>query len=313
MDNKRLIRYCAIAFGFTWLLAGIGWTMGIDAEAGLAYMALAAACMLGPAISAMVCQRLIDRAPWAGLGVNIAATRWRVLLATCAIGLLLAPLYLLVQHVFGDVLGIASFGHAEVSNSRMVQAIQELAQQLGREVPASGLNALLLDVPGWLVLVIIQVAALLSASSLNLIFMLGEELGWRGYLYQLLAERTALQRVGITGVLWGLWHAPLIAMGHNYPGYPVVGIGMMVVFCLLAAFVFDWTRARSHSVWSSALLHGLINGSAGGTILFAWGGHPLVGSMVGIAGFLVLGAFITAIILFDPRYRAMLRSAQPSA
>jgi hypothetical protein len=32
----------------------------------------------------------------------------------------------------------------------------------------------------------------------------------------------------IVGVIWGLWHAPLIAIGFNYPGMPVLGILMMI-------------------------------------------------------------------------------------
>lgn len=304
--NQRLVRFCAIAFGYTWLLAGLGWLSGINADSGLGYLALAAFCMLGPAIAAIICQRHFDRRTWSGLGLRIAGTNGRILVGTIAVGLSLSPLYLLVQHFFGDVLGIALFGHAEVSTARLASALLELSAQFGAS-PADALkNAWLLEIPAWLLLIGVQVVAVLSAFSLNLVFMLGEELGWRGYLYQELQAWSTLRRIGVTGVLWGLWHAPLIAMGHNYPGYPVIGIGMMVLFCLLASFIFDWSRARSASIWSSAVLHGIINGSAGGAVLFAWGGHPLVGSVVGLAGFMVLALVILAILMLDGSYRRSL-------
>lgn len=253
-DRSRIIGYCLLAFGFTWALAGIGWLLGIDTGSGFAYMVLAALCMLGPSIAAIIRQRRIERLPWIGLGLNLAGTRWKTLAATCVIGMLIAPLYLLTQHLLGDVMGIASFGHVEVSNARMATAVVEIAEQLGSK-DADPNSSWLMDVPAWLVLVIVQVAALFSAFSLNLLFMLGEELGWRGYLWQVTSEWNGLRRVGLTGVLWGVWHAPLIALGHNYPGHPVSGIGMMVVFCTLAALLFDWSRTRSGSIWSSALLH----------------------------------------------------------
>jgi hypothetical protein len=63
---------------------------------------------------------------------------------------------------------------------------------------------------------------------------------------------------------------------------------MMVVFCLLLAFVFDRVRVAARSVWAPVLLHGLINGSAGSFALFVMGGHPLVASPAGLAGFLAI-------------------------
>lgn len=311
MESKRIIRFCAIAFGFTWLVAGIGWSMGITTEALVPYMVVAALCMLGPAIAAIILQRKVDGLPWSGLGFVIKGTQWRVLLLTAAMGMLLVPLYLLIQHVLGDRLGIAAFGHAAVSDERLTIAISDLMAQFGKDEPVA--ESSLRGMPAWALLLIIQVAALFSAFSLNLIFMLGEELGWRGYLYQVTEHWSGIRRIALTGVLWGLWHAPLIAMGHNYPGYPVVGIGMMVIFCMLAGFLFDWTRARSGSIWSSAMLHGLINGTAIGSSLFGWGGHPLVGSIVGVGGFITMAVFIVAIVAMDRDYRAMLSGAQPSA
>jgi hypothetical protein len=50
------------------------------------------------------------------------------------------------------------------------------------------------------------------------------------------------------------------------------------------ALLFNWTRTRSWTIWSSCLLHGVINGSAGATVLFMWAGHPLVGSVAAVAG-----------------------------
>ena len=66
---------------------------------------------------------------------------------------------------------------------------------------------------------------------------LGEDAGWRGYLLPKLLEfMKPWKAVLLTGVIWGLWHAPVIACGFNYgTAHPIAGIFAMVVFstCLL--------------------------------------------------------------------------------
>ncbi|MCR4897180.1 MAG: CPBP family intramembrane metalloprotease, partial [Lachnospiraceae bacterium] len=64
----------------------------------------------------------------------------------------------------------------------------------------------------------------------------GEEGGWRGYMMPKLLRlmgRTPALILG--GVIWGLWHAPLTAIGHNfgtdYPGFPWLGILKMCILC----------------------------------------------------------------------------------
>jgi hypothetical protein len=52
------------------------------------------------------------------------------------------------------------------------------------------------------------VLAYLAAVSVNAFFALGEEIGWRGYLYDLLGRSPSLRNTVVVGVLWGLWHAP---------------------------------------------------------------------------------------------------------
>ncbi len=301
--SRRITSFLLLAFGSTWTIAGIGAFMGVRATAGLPYMALAGACMLMPALSAIVQQRLIDRAPWAGLGLIVRGVNWKLMAATALVGVAIVPVIFLVMFVLGDGFGIDAFSHARVTTEQMVSGLQSLMEQAGQSGKSSSLTDLIARVPGWLFLVIGLLAAVLAACTVNLPFMLGEELGWRGYLYQATAEWPSLKRVLFTGMVWGLWHAPLILMGHNYPNYPIAGIGLMVVFCTLLAFLFDWSRTRTHAVWGPCILHGIINGSAGLFAVFAWGGHPLVASPVGVAGFVGLAVLVLVVIVVDGTYR----------
>jgi membrane protease YdiL (CAAX protease family) len=301
--SRRVASFLLLAFGSTWAIAGIGAYAGIRAASGLSYVLLAAACMLMPALSAMVQQRLIDRAPWSGLGLSFHGMNWKALALTALVGVAIVPTALFVLYLMGDVLGLDAFGHASVTSEHMLAALTEALQRSGKGAMSSTVVDAMTGVPACVVLMLGLLLAVVAACTANLPFMLGEELGWRGYLYQATSAWSGGKRVLFTGTIWGLWHAPLILMGHNYPEYPVAGMGMMVVFCTLLAFLFDWSRTRVNAVWGPCVLHGIINGSAGLFALFAWEGHPLVASPVGAGGFIALAVLAVAVFAMDRAYR----------
>ena len=289
MFTRAITTFLLMTFGVSWCIAGIGFAVGVHHAEGFGYMVLAAIFMFGPAIAAVVQQRLIDKGPWRDLGLDPRRIEWKAIGTTLLIGAAIVPLCLLVIAIAGNMLHGEAFGRVAITQERALLNLKELIAQSGRG-DADGLIALIGDrhFPGALWLLVMQVSAVLGALSFNLPFMLGEELGWRGYLFHATAAWPAWRRITFTGVVWGVWHTPLIAMGHNYPGHPLLGIPLMVVFCTLLAVLFDASRRASRTVWGPCVLHGSINGSAGGFALFAWEGHELVGSPVGIAGFLAL-------------------------
>ncbi len=302
--------FLLIAFGISWGIAGVGALFGVD-TAHPAYPAVAAICMLGPAIAALVQWRLMERAAWSTVGLHPARIRWLGLLSTVLVGVCIVPLTLAVIHLFGDGLAVGAFGHVEVSGARFAERVAAIMSEQGLAV-RGGVVERLAGLPGAGILLALLAVAVVAAFTINLPFMLGEELGWRGYLFGALRSWPPIRRVSFTGAVWGAWHAPLIAMGHNYPGHPVVGILLMVLFCVLLALLFDHARWRSGSVWAPCVLHGIINGSAGAYLLFAEGGHVLVASPAGIAGCIAIALLATVVLLMDGAYRrAFLRPTEP--
>src|SRR5699024_10007583 len=65
--------------------------------------------------------------------------------------------------------------------------------------------------------------------TINAIFAFGEEIGWRGFLLREFQVLGFWKASLIIGLIWGLWHAPLIFAGHNYPSTPIFGILMMTL------------------------------------------------------------------------------------
>jgi membrane protease YdiL (CAAX protease family) len=94
----------------------------------------------------------------------------------------------------------------------------------------------------------------------NVVFALGEEIGWRGLLVPRLAEITSFTNTSwISGLVWGIWHWPLILLA-DFHG-PSVAFSLIIFTLLTVAmsFIYAWLRLRSGSLWTAVLLHGSHN------------------------------------------------------
>jgi membrane protease YdiL (CAAX protease family) len=135
---------------------------------------------------------------------------------------------------------------------------------------------------------VLFVASLFIGPTLNGIFGFGEELGWRGYLLPKLMPLGKPKAYTILGVIWGLWHAPLVLVGFNYPGYPILGVlWMMGLMTALGIYLNELTLQNRSSILAG-WAHGAFNGQAYGVwrILFP-NVNPLLGGITGLVGIAV--------------------------
>jgi len=100
------------------------------------------------------------------------------------------------------------------------------------------------------------------------IITLGEEFGWRGYVQEKLLRGYGLNRgLVLLGVIWGLWHLPIVLMGWNFPNHPVLGgLLLMPIGTVFMGAFLGWIYLRSGSIWMPSLAHAAINLTA--TTLF---------------------------------------------
>ncbi len=174
-------------------------------------------------------------------------------------------------------------------------------------------------------LMLLQIAAsVLLAPVLNILTTTGEEWGWRGYLVPKLSEKLSiLPTVLISGVIWGLWHAPLTVMGHNYgldyPGYPYTGILAMCAFCIVIGVFFSYVSLRTRSCLPAAVGHGALNGFAAVGIYFTPGSdasHTFLGpaptGIIGGAGFVVAMVIFTVIMVRLEKKNALIAPPKQS-
>ena len=165
--------------------------------------------MFAPGLSAIIVTRYVAREPLSTLNLRRLGPKRFYLWAW-----LLPPLLAVVTLGVTVTLGI---GELDTSFSAISAAL-----------PAEAAA-----VPVWLIVLGQVVAAVVLAPLINVVLgSMGEELGWRGFLLPRLLEIGKWRAVLLSSLIWGLWHAPVILQGHNYPQNPALGVLLMTVWCV---------------------------------------------------------------------------------
>ena len=155
---------------------------------------------------------------------------------------------------------------------------------------------------------VLLVAGILAGISINAIVALGEEIAWRGYLLDTLGDELGFwQAALLVGIMWGLWHAPLVIKGYNF-SLPILqgcgrggnGISALIVFTFFTSslgLVLAWLRRLTNNVYLAAAGHGTVNAVAGLYAVLVRGPRliaPPAGISVSLA-FLIVMAFLVLI------------------
>ncbi len=298
MNWKKISCFLGIAFAWSWFAGLLMYGFDLDLKSIWGLLLVGGMYMSGPAVATFIVQKLIYKEPLSVYGLRMKGFNPWWLLHTIGLFLFAFLSYFGLVYLFGDVLGWSlagqlNFGEAEVlakAKELVISLTGDAAEAEKVSLPASPM------VLFWGSILL----AIASAFSGNLLFMFGEELGWRGLL---LGETQSMGYWScnlFVGFFWGLWHMPIILQGHNYPNTPVLGVVLMIVFCIIMSFLFSYVRLRSGNLLAPCVLHGCINGSAQLCVLFVAGGHELVSSIVGLLGMLAfLLAGLLPVLLFD--------------
>ncbi len=276
IDRKRLFTYLGFAFGIAWLVGLIIYLTGglenspqLAPGITLAFILVALVYMWAPAL-ANIFTRLVTRQGWSDLLLKLEFKKcWKQILA--------AWILPAVMTVLGAAVYFLIFPAQFDSN---LTTLQEMMKT----------SAPQMDVNPWLLILGNTIQAILIAPIINSFFTFGEEFGWRGYLLPALLPLGERKALLVSGIIWGIWHAPVIAMGHNfgldYPGFPWLGILTMIWFCILTGIFLGWLSLRAKNIWPAIIGHAAVNGIAGLSILFSVGNpNPILGPMpVGLIG-----------------------------
>lgn len=279
VDRKALGWFLGITLIISWplFLLPLLFPGAASPNAQLTTTGLWAFAMWGPGLAAILTTVLILKKPFRSLNLNRLGPRrfylWAWFLPTALS---------IAGGLFTLLFGIAKL---DTQFTLIREAMASAAG--GGHVPAG-------------LVVAIQVAfAIVLAPFINVPFALGEELGWRGFLLPHLMPLGQWKAILLSGAIWGLWHAPAILQGLNYPGYPVAGIFMMVVFCVLLATILSWLYLNTKSPWVAALGHGAVNAVAGLPVFFLKPGFKMAfgGTLATFPAWIGMALFIAWLIV----------------
>jgi CAAX protease family protein len=85
--------------------------------------------------------------------------------------------------------------------------------------------------------------------------ILGEELGWRGYLQLRLFPDRPLAAALATGFIWGIWHYPLILAGGEPTNSTTLTLVVFPVATMTFSVFLGWVRAVTGTVWATSVAH----------------------------------------------------------
>ena len=288
---KRIAVFLAVTFGLTWAYEfGVVYPIATGGLAGVPAVAAqlaTGAAMFFPALGVLI-TRLVTREGFKNCVIKPRG--FKKSLPWFLVAWFGPALLALV----GAVVYFLAFPQDFDPNmATMVATTQQAAAAGGAEMPAETIKMMLLaQLP----------FAVLLGPALNIVTTFGEEWGWRGYLVPKMATHLRIvPTLLVTGVIWGLWHAPLTIIGHNYgvgyPGWPFAGIAAMCVFCTVLGIFLTYVTVRTGSCLAAAFGHGAVNALAAAAILFSvTGGNPFVGptptGILGGSAFIVVAALM---------------------
>jgi membrane protease YdiL (CAAX protease family) len=283
---NRTTLFLVLTFVISYSLAGIYKLIGGDITHRIGFTVLGAIIMFSPSISVIIIKKFIHNEKLnADLLISFKINRWFF------VAWLIIPVIMFLSLGIGLLFPDVTYSPEMLGFIKRFESLMTPAQidQMKNSLATLPIN------PIWLFLI----QGLIAGVTLNAIAAFGEELGWRGFLLKEFKEMNFFKAAVIIGFIWGIWHAPLILMGHNYPQHPQIGVFMMIVFCILLTPLLLYITIKSKSVIAAAILHGTMNGTYGISLMLTDGGNDLTVGLTGLAGFIALTIALICLFIYD--------------
>ncbi len=280
---RGLIAYLITSFGLAFAIDALGFLKALETKNDVLVLLLGVARMYAPFVGAVAAAIAM------GIGVGSALREWGLRLGKAR----WIPLGITLPYAFYSVaIPIALLAGITVTNPiYSIPKLEYMAEKIGS---------------GSLVLAIALINTVIAGSTINTIAALGEEMGWRGFLLTTLSKRIGLYGAAIVvGIVWSLWHAPLILIaGFNYPHHPdALGLATFTGLCIALSVALSILRAKSGSVLPPAFLHGNLN-ALGGLALLTFVGDEIITFPVGLLGIASV-AIIATVLAIATRCRSL--------
>lgn len=247
-EQRKMVVYLIVALAGGWLMQ----LLGIFIKNGMFYSLFLQICMFMPLLGVF--------AACHGLRYEKTGIYWKISFKRNIKWLLFALFMPAVFTSIGALLYFILFRNDFNASMPLFAAI----------MTQNGTTAM----PAHLLFIPQLISAITFAPVINMVFALGEETGWRGFMTPMLkkqfGERKALL---ISGVIWAAFHYPLIILagyeyGIGYAGAPFTGMLAMILFTLSFGMFLSYIYEKSESIWIPSLAHGAVNAIAGMPLYF---------------------------------------------
>lgn len=213
---KKVGLFIGITFTLSWLIAILFFAFGGKWNTPSS-MLMGTVLMFMPMISAILVQKFYKEPIKEPLGISFKLNRWWL------VAWLLPPLIAVATVGVSLLIPGVTYSPEMTGFFERFEGIipPEQLQRMKEQMATFPIHIF------WIALI----QGLIAGITINAVAGFGEELGWRGFLLREFSHMNFWKSSAIIGLIWGIWHAPVILQGHNYPQHPVVGVLMMVIFC----------------------------------------------------------------------------------
>jgi len=160
--------------------------------------------------------------------------------------------------------------------------------------------------PAWRFAILLATTMVLNVA-IMMVFTAGEEIGWRGYMLTRLIAAGIPKPIFVSGLIWGLWHMPLILSGRYVTSSgPLLSAALFMVTIVAGSYLTAWLRLSTGSVWPTILFHASWN-----TVIQDVFDRSTVGKSIwlGESGLLVVIVCVILVICVAPLLRGAVTEA----
>ena len=299
MDKKKVIMFVAFTYAIAWIIAipasiysikhpGIGGTSVFKVAAML--------MMFAPLVSVFITNRDLKTVLWRPkFKGNI---RW-ILFSFFIPAVAVAAGAVLFYFIFPDLF--------DMTGSYLTKSGEDMGVDTMAQLSSMGLSLNMY-------VAFSAVSVFLYGGFINMFFAVGEEAGWRGFLYPELRKKYGRIKTWIIGgTIWSVFHFPLMLIagyeyGTDYLGAPVLGLVVFTVNCIVNGVFHEIIYDKTKCIWYPALFHGVYNALANLTFAY-WNINsdgkaeklmilgPGVNGIIGMIPMVIIAVIVAVIVI----------------
>lgn len=284
-EMKKSLAFLAPSMLLSWLLVAVFAMVG-GADGGAASSAMTIVYVLIPgAVAVFLAKSVYQTSVKAELGLYFKPNRWFFA------AWLIAPAIVLVVNEIGLRLPWNAYspemnGYFDlIEKSTSAEQAAKIREAIGH-----------FPIPFFWV---IFLQGMIGGITIGAFFALFEEVGFRGFLLKRLAGKGFWTTAIITGLVWGVWAAPLVFLKQQLFTQPLYAAGMMILYCLAASPLYLYIRLKSGSAVGSAVFGGTLNGLATLPMMMVEEQNHLTVGMNGLPGIIGLVLAVVLVAAFD--------------